>query len=771
MTSDVDPKALAATTTLRLHEATKDWASLMEQIDSFSLAWDQAAEQPPEIESFLPTEPPILRHMVLVELIKIDLEFRWQEHNCPKTIEQYLAEFPELGADGPPADLIHEEYQIRRRLPDAPAVAVYLSRFPRQADQLQKLLKLSESERSSTRVIDRARGPETPVDVGQQIDDFDLLTRLVAGAFATVFLARQRSMQRLVALKISKDRGTESQTLAQLDHPYIVRVFDQRTLPERNLRLMYMQHIPGGTLQNVVSRVRDLPVAEQSGRVLLDSVDQALLDRGETRPADSAARRRLAQASWPAAVCWLGARLGDALHYAHRRGVLHRDVKPANVLLDAEANPKLADFNVSFSSKLDGATPAAYFGGSLAYMSPEQLEASNPEHPREPDSLDGRSDVYSLAIMLWEMLSGTRPFPDEAAATWLETLRHLVKLRQSGISEQQRRKLPPRMPPGMADLLIRCLSANPDERPADAGEFSRLLQLCLHPRAQKLLQPARGSASDWIRHWPAVAIVLCCLIPNAIMTAFNLQFNFELVMDSQPPAIRDMFFHSQVLTVNSIAYTLGIGTGIWWIWPVLQAIRSVQSGQRLPAERLADLRRYCLWFGDAIMWITIAGWLIAGLTFPIWLHLAVDYEAAHYATFIPSMALCGLIAATATYFVAAYVTVHGFYPALLGSGEVSERDEQQMQAVIRRSWRVFVATVTAPLLAVVIATLHPESSVSSIYKASVLGLAVIGLSASALGYILVRQIQADIAALATALSPQASSAAGGDTGSFWTGTH
>ena len=112
-------------------------------------------------------------------------------------------------------------------------------------------------------------------------------------------------------------------------------------------------------------------------------------------------------------MCWIGARLAAALDYAHNRGVLHRDIKPANVLLAADGSPKLVDFNVSFSSKLEGATPAAYFGGSLAYMSPEQIEAYNPDHDRKPDELDGRSDIFSLGVVLWELLTGARPFGDD----------------------------------------------------------------------------------------------------------------------------------------------------------------------------------------------------------------------------------------------------------------------------------------------------------------------------------------------------------------------
>ena len=193
-----------------------------------------------------------------------------------------------------------------------------------------------------------------------------------------------------------------------------------------------MQYVAGGTLQAVLEIIRQTPAAERSGQTLLGAVDKAVEERGESPPAESSQRERLAGRTWPETVCWLGVCLAHALDYAHRRGVLHRDVKPANVLLTAEASPKLADFNVSFSSKIDGANPAAFFGGSLAYMSPEQLEAFNPACAREASDLDGRSDLYSLCIILWELLAGRRPFCDDSlGANWAHTL--------AGMTEQRRR--------------------------------------------------------------------------------------------------------------------------------------------------------------------------------------------------------------------------------------------------------------------------------------------------------------------------------------------
>ena len=139
------------------------------------------------------------------------------------------------------------------------------------------------------------------------------------------------------------------------------------------------------------------------------AIDEGLQRRGESRPSGSSLRTWTAAATWPEAVCRLGAKTARALDHAHRLGVLHRDVKPANILVTPEGSPKLADFNVSYSGAVTGATPEAYFGGSLAYMSPEQLEACKPTGTHRADELDGRSDLYALGIVLVGAADGISP--------------------------------------------------------------------------------------------------------------------------------------------------------------------------------------------------------------------------------------------------------------------------------------------------------------------------------------------------------------------------
>ncbi len=164
-----------------------------------------------------------------------------------------------------------------------------------------------------------------------------------------------------------------------------------------------MQYVAGGTLQGVIEHARGMAPTMRSGRTLIEAIDVALVGATVKSPPEWALDDSLSAGKYELARSRVLARRATGRRstaYAHTRGVLHRDVKLGECAGGGEGHPKLADFNISFS-KIDGTTPAAYFGGSLAYMSPEQLEACDPAHGRQPEETDGRSDVYSLGVMLW----------------------------------------------------------------------------------------------------------------------------------------------------------------------------------------------------------------------------------------------------------------------------------------------------------------------------------------------------------------------------------
>src|SRR5262245_46030029 len=232
---------------VELDSASRFWADVGDRLEGFAKSWDTSSE-PPEIQSFLPSADSSAFKMTLVELIKLDLDRRLQR-NIDLPLEDYLRSFAVLTDGGLPFDLVYEDFHLRRQAGRPVDPADYYRRFPSIADQLARLLDSSVLGHSTSVV---SSVPPIRLEPGSRIDDFDLLALLGEGQFAQVFLARQCSMQRLVALKVSASRGAEAQTLAQLDHPHIVRVYDQRFLPDQRLQLVYMSYLPGGTLQQVL---------------------------------------------------------------------------------------------------------------------------------------------------------------------------------------------------------------------------------------------------------------------------------------------------------------------------------------------------------------------------------------------------------------------------------------------------------------------------------------------------------------------------------------
>lgn len=580
------------------------------------------------------------------------------------------------------------------------------------------------------------RGKPTEAEVTQQIDDFDILAKIGEGAFALVYLARQRSMQRIVALKVSTDQSTEPQTLAQLDHPHIVRVYDQRLLPSRGLRLLYMPYLAGGTLRDVIALVKSTPTEARDGRLLLRAVDTTLVRRGEAPPTDSITRAHIAGLTWSEAVCWLGSRLAEALEYAHQHGVLHRDIKPANVLLGADASPRLADFNISSCSELEGSDACATFGGSLAYMSPEQLEAFNPEHHRTPEGLDHRTDIYSLAVTLWELLTGTRPFASSEPDDALPTLTSMMARRESGILPAIEQTLPPGLPEGLRDILKKCLAADREERYATAGELARQLDLCLKPQARELLLPKPGWRTAVRRH-PSLALYGIGLAVNLLAAWVSIVYNKSALVD-RFPAIADTF-NLLLIIINGTFFPLCMLLFWFVIRPVVRGLRHLPNS----AEELAKLRHQCLQLGPGSVRVCLWAWVVAGLLFPLAMHWSVqELPIDFHLHFLASQTICGLIAVSYPQFGVSLLALRGFYPAFVTNSKLSGDDVLRVKWLDKLQGFYLVLAGSVPMIAMGLL-----ASIGAGNKAVLVSLSIGGVFSFAIAYWFSRAIHADCTAL------------------------
>jgi eukaryotic-like serine/threonine-protein kinase len=605
----------------------------------------------------------------------------------------------------------------------------------------------------------------TQIDVGQHLDDFDLLLELGSGAFARVFLARQQSLQRLVAVKISANRDDEPKTLAQLEHDYIVRVFDQRILPDRECRLLYMQYLPGGTLLNVVESIRRAGRPPDSGQALLDAVDNALESRGEIRPTESSTRTELATLSWPETVAWLGKRLAEALHYANSRGVLHRDIKLANVLLAPNCIPKLADFNISFGRNISGASPFTYFGGTLSYMSPEQLMACRPGHTLDAARLDTRSDIYSLAVVLWELLTGRKPFDDSTAKDAQASsdgsvgdttaLERMLATRAQGISSEALAALPTNCPAALRRVLLKALSADRDLRWSSGAELAEQLQLCLDPRARDLVDPHARSWRLRLRPYFLLIASLAIMIPNLLAGAYNIQHNQLLIVSKLSEQAQGRFILITTL-VNLIWYPVGFAVLVYWGRSVILVPRRLRRGPAPTAEALAQARHDCLVAGDRTVFVVFSMWLLAGLTFPLTMEFAAGGIPGRSAIhFFGSLAVCGAISIAYSFFLLNFYIVRSIYPELVAHGHTNPQEAEQLRRLSRRLSRYLAVAASVPLLGIVAVTFLTAPEIAEVIV-PIRVLCIGGIAAFALVYWLSRQIEFDIQALKRVIRHRAS---------------
>ncbi len=725
------------------------WTLLAGHVEGFVEAWD-GADSPPPITEFLPDTAGPMRRLALLETIKIDLEYRWLHHKYPRKVEEYLEEFPDLCDEGFPCDLVYEEFHVRKQAGEDVDPQEYFERFPQHVELIGQHLGVdtpySPTALFQPKTADKLEG----IQPGDRLDDFELLATLGKGAFATVFLARQVSMHRTVALKISADQGAEPQTLAQFDHENIVRVYDQRMLPDEGLRLLYMQCVQGGTLHPVVEYVRDTEPPKRTGRMLLKAIDRALDNRGDAAPAESPLRKRLSGMRWPEVVCWIGSRLAKALDYAHRRGVLHRDIKPANVLLTSEGSPKLADFNISFSSEVSDATPAAYFGGSLPYMSPEQLEAFHPGHSRDAGTLDERSDIFSLGVVLWEMLTGYRPFRDgHLEEGWTATLDHMVSRRRDGLDDDAFETLPPKLPHGLKDVLISCFASDPDDRPQTGRQLAQQLELCLQPRLQELLNPPEQGWQRWVLRHPMLSLILAAFIPNVLAAVFNYAYNERAIINviarDYPEAVPS--FKELIIWINGIAFPLGLGLAGLLAGPVFKLIRELRRSNSVDLERREKTWKRALNLGHYAAVIGVILWMVAGIAYPVCLNILTgNVPTVIYPHFIASLAICGLIAAAYPFLLVTFFSLRAYYPALLSLEFLPQQNFERLSRLGRMTRVYFTSAVLIFFISLL--TLLLTENDDNTARFAMVTLCFAGIIGSVLAFWLYRAIISDLSVLA-----------------------
>jgi WD40 repeat protein len=310
-----------------------------------------------------------------------------------------------------------------------------------------------------------ADGDYPPPPEGTSLGEYQLFGEIGRGGMATVYRARQAGLNRWVALKmveLSSEAAVrrfraEAEMVAQLDHPRIVPVYE---IGEHCGRPFFtMKLMEGGSLAETLARRATPYSPREAARLLAD--------------------------------------VAKAVHHAHQHGVLHRDIKPGNILLDAAGQPHVADFGLARRTEAGhGLTQSGAIIGTPGYMAPEQAAG------RKQGVTAG--DVYSLGAVLYELLTGSPPFRGK---TPMETLLQVMEREPT-----RPRSLRPYLPADLETVCLKCLEKNPDRRYASAGLLAEDLELFLNGEPVRARPVgAAERVGRWCRRYPLVAGLLAAL--------------------------------------------------------------------------------------------------------------------------------------------------------------------------------------------------------------------------------------------------------------------
>ena len=364
-------------------------------------------------------------------VLRVDQAARWAAGDRV-TARDYLRDFPALGDDPEAAfEVVYHERLLLEDRGESPDPEAFRRLYPEFADRLrvqeEVRAALARLAPENTAILSD-EGPASPADrprFAPIVAGYEILGELGRGGMGVVYKARHLRLNRVVAVKMLRAGDAapdvvarllaEAEAVARLRHPHIIQLHGVGDAEGRPF--LEMEYVAGGSLA--------------------DRLD------GTPRP--------------PRAMAELVEALARALHEAHRLGVVHRDVKPANVLIAEDGTPKLTDFGLA---KLLGAsanpvamTRSGALLGTPSYMAPEQADGRTRE-------VGPAADVHALGVLLYELLTGRRPFPGPSVVETLEQIR--------SVAPTPPRSLVPTLPRDLETACLKCLEKDPARRYADA---------------------------------------------------------------------------------------------------------------------------------------------------------------------------------------------------------------------------------------------------------------------------------------------------------------
>lgn len=441
------------------------------------------------------------------------------------------------------ADRVFREYLKRLERGEALDLKAFFSRHGALEEPLWERFWTWEEARSVFKTDDRepevstaAQDPELffefrddrGEEFGRRIGEFTLLKEIGRGTMGVVFLARQERTDRLVALKLLAPLKHKSPTarerfrrevaaLGRLHHRNIVSILLAGDI--ENVPYFAMDLVCGVQMDTVLATLKDKDPLTITGRMVEEQIGEKIPEylkplAESFSPLPRPTGFEIFARPYIEVACRFAIQLAEALEHAHTQGVMHRDVKPSNVLIELDGTCRLSDFGLAREMGTASLTQTGELVGTPYYSAPEQIAGKRM-------GLDLRADIFSLGVTLYELICLKAPFQGETAEQVFSQI--LVK------DPAPIQKFNPGVPKDLATIVYKCLEKDPDHRYQKAGELAEDLKAFLdfRPIKARPVGPIKNTVKLIRRHKLVSAALSVALIAILVLAGYMIKVKWE----------------------------------------------------------------------------------------------------------------------------------------------------------------------------------------------------------------------------------------------------